>query len=127
MKRVLIWLAAAFGSLLLICAAAFGLFWVAAMSGPWSLHSKYDGEFAELPASDRPLEEAIERVEGVISGSAQVARSSDGRRVRIGFGTGGDMWNRPPLPDLERLCREHGYKGQVGDFRPADSADQPLR
>ena len=49
MKRLRV--ASVLGSTVLLCAVAFGLFWVAAMSAPWSLYHRYDVEFTELPPS----------------------------------------------------------------------------
>jgi hypothetical protein len=114
------------GVLLLLGLIAVGGWYILVMSMPWSLSHCFEGEFAELPPSDEPLEAAILRTEGVIDGAAHVERDLTGRKIRIWFGTGGDMWNRPPLPDLSRLCREHGYMGQVGEFRQVRATDPPF-
>lgn len=98
-----------------------GAYFVVVMSGPWSMMHCFEGRFAQLPATDGPLIAAIEDAERVIEGSVSVKRLEEPGAIRVCFGTGGNLWNRPPLPDLAALCANLGYDGPNGEFREVRS------
>jgi hypothetical protein len=94
-----------------------GVYFVVMMSGPWSLLYHFEGRFESLPPTDEPLIAAIRETARVIDHSVYVERLKEPGAIRITFGTGGSLWNRPPLPDLDKLCAKFGYEEPKGGFR----------
>jgi hypothetical protein len=79
-------------------------------------------EFASMPADDTQLADWLKDQEGVAAGSVRVARS--GRTLKVFFIMSRDLTGHPRFPDLQGVCKNLGYAGQVGAFADYDGADR---
>ncbi len=64
-------------------------------------------EFADLPASDRKLEEWMRSQPGVVAHTAHVIR--DGKALRVGWIMTQNGYRIPRTPDLQTAWRRMGY------------------
>jgi hypothetical protein len=90
----------------------------------WSLIYCAEGSFEELPTDDQALINAIKAMdERVRDDRVDVQRCQVDGALRITYAMTGNLWNRPGLEDLDRLCAELGYKRPRTRFMSADVTD----
>jgi hypothetical protein len=90
----------------------------------WSLVYCAETSFEQLPETDLALVDAIKAMDKrVREDRVNVQRCDYDGAIRVTYYMTGDLWNRPGIEQLDRLCAELGYKGPKGNFTPSDPTD----
>jgi hypothetical protein len=83
-----------------------------------SLSYCMEAEFARLPPDDDRLVEWLKVQPGVVAHTVLVRRfGGEGKQLEVGFLQVRSLAGDPPFPDLDRKCRELGYRAPDGPFR----------
>jgi hypothetical protein len=95
-----------------VTAGWYGLHWV-----PRDVSYGLEAEFTTVPADDEALAAWVRSHPGVYLAHAQRERVGDRWRVEVIFGMTRDGWSGPPVPGLDAVAAELGYRGASGPFR----------
>jgi hypothetical protein len=96
---------------------AVGCCAVIVIFGPRSLMYQWEAQFQQLPNDDKALIAVIKGSERVIEHSVTVERVGSDGVIRVSYGIGGRLIGRHH-PDLDQICANLGYQGQVRKFAP---------
>jgi hypothetical protein len=119
-RRACLVATAVIAAVVLACAGAYHWF-THAVEVPFGF--ELEARFETFPADDEPLKEWLRRQWGVIPHLVAVGRFGDDKKLLVvTFSQVRNLAGEPPLPDLDAVCKELGYRNPDGRFR--DSVDR---